>query len=214
MCQSWRIASQKCENSKFGSIGPQRLKHCFKLARLRKTGEENWIRPDSKTQVTALHKVEEGAVVPLRIHTVVVSVQHSDDISNEDMREKILEKVSLFFKYRISVSITHTVIDYYKIYFEVLSTVICFLFFSFLSSNAKLLRNRKKNVRFDKQCYLGKRKHFFHVIFFDIPSHRHLYGFLLSQKSDHTNGGDCTNGDQTNDSGKYRFLIFILLQNR
>merc|ERR1712227_56885 len=63
------------------------------LARLRKTEEEAWIRPDSKTQVTALHKIVNGAVVPVRVHTVVVSVQHSDDISNESMREKILEKV-------------------------------------------------------------------------------------------------------------------------
>ena len=81
----------------------------------------------------------------------------------------------------------------------------------FLSSNAKLLRNRKKNVRFDKQCLnfwllpwrnksiFREKKAFFPCDFFYIPSHRHLYGFLLSQKNDHTNGGDHINGDHTND---------------
>jgi len=63
------------------------------MARLRKSGEEPWIRPDSKTQVTAVHKLVRGAVVPLRVHTVVISVQHSDDITNADMRKILMNKV-------------------------------------------------------------------------------------------------------------------------
>jgi len=64
-----------------------------RMAELRKSGEEKWLRPDSKTQVTAVHQIVGGAIVPLRVHTVVISVQHSDDISNEDMRAILKEKV-------------------------------------------------------------------------------------------------------------------------
>merc|ERR1711990_1163738 len=64
-----------------------------RMAELRKSGEEKWIRPDSKTQVTAEHQIVGGAIVPKRVHTVVISVQHSDDITNEDMREQLKEKV-------------------------------------------------------------------------------------------------------------------------
>ena len=66
------------------------------MAALRKSGEESWIRPDSKTQVTAEHKLVNGAVVPIRIHTIVISVQHSDDITNENMRKILMEKVEPF----------------------------------------------------------------------------------------------------------------------
>merc|ERR1712227_103405 len=64
-----------------------------KMAELRKSGEEAWIRPDSKTQVTAEHKVVGGAIVPTRIHTIVISVQHADTITNEEMRQILKEKV-------------------------------------------------------------------------------------------------------------------------
>lgn len=67
------------------------------MAELRKSGEEKWLRPDSKTQVTAEHQIVGGAIVPVRVHTVVISVQHSDDISNEDMRAILREKVLLSF---------------------------------------------------------------------------------------------------------------------
>ena len=67
------------------------------MAELRKSGEEKWLRPDSKTQVTAEHQIVGGAIVPVRVHTVVISVQHSDDISNEDMRAILREKVLLLF---------------------------------------------------------------------------------------------------------------------
>lgn len=64
-----------------------------KMAELRKSGEEKWIRPDSKTQVTAEHRIVGGAIVPLRIHTIVISVQHADSITNEEMRDILREKV-------------------------------------------------------------------------------------------------------------------------
>merc|ERR1711970_202808 len=64
-----------------------------KMAELRKSGEEKWIRPDSKTQVTAEHQIVGGAIVPIRIHTIVISVQHADSITNEEMRKILKEKV-------------------------------------------------------------------------------------------------------------------------
>merc|ERR1739847_102403 len=35
----------------------------------------------------------QGACVPISVHTIVISVQHSDDITNEDMRKSLKEKV-------------------------------------------------------------------------------------------------------------------------
>lgn len=39
------------------------------------------------------YKQDGGAVIPVRIHTIVISVQHDEDISLEDMRRALLEKV-------------------------------------------------------------------------------------------------------------------------
>ncbi|KAH3861227.1 S-adenosylmethionine synthase-like [Dreissena polymorpha] len=66
-----------------------------KIAQLRRSGEMAWARPDSKTQVTAEYKYEDGACVPLRVHTVVISVQHSPDITVEQLRKELMEKVVL-----------------------------------------------------------------------------------------------------------------------
>lgn len=59
----------------------------------RKNGEMAWLRPDSKTQVTAEHIIKDGAVVPVRVHTVVISVQHDDNITNDEMRKQLREKI-------------------------------------------------------------------------------------------------------------------------
>merc|ERR1712142_1252380 len=48
-----------------------------KIAELRRNGGMAWARPDSKTQVTCQYRMEKGACVPVRVHTVVISVQHS-----------------------------------------------------------------------------------------------------------------------------------------
>lgn len=63
------------------------------LAVARRSGALPWLRPDSKTQVTVEYKKDGGATIPLRVDTVVVSTQHSEDISTVDLREAILEKV-------------------------------------------------------------------------------------------------------------------------
>ncbi len=59
------------------------------LARLRKVGEAPFIRPDSKSQVT----VEYVDGKPARVSTVVISTQHSDDISLEKLASFVIESV-------------------------------------------------------------------------------------------------------------------------
>lgn len=59
----------------------------------RRNGSLPWLRPDTKTQVTIQYKKDGGATIPVRVDTVVVSAQHSDDISTEDLRKEILEKI-------------------------------------------------------------------------------------------------------------------------
>jgi S-adenosylmethionine synthetase len=44
-------------------------------------------------QVTCQYRLENGACVPLRVHTVVISIQHSEDVSLEDLRHDLMEKV-------------------------------------------------------------------------------------------------------------------------
>merc|ERR1712037_514021 len=64
-----------------------------KLSDLRRDGTLWWARPDTKTQVTCDYKFENGACVPTRVHTVVVSTQHSEKVTLPALREDVLEKV-------------------------------------------------------------------------------------------------------------------------
>ena len=59
----------------------------------RRDGSLPWLRPDTKTQVTIEYKHDNGAVVPVRVHTVVVSCQHAPEITTEELRKVVLEKV-------------------------------------------------------------------------------------------------------------------------
>ena len=60
-----------------------------KLTDVRKSGELPYLQPDGKTQVTV--EYEDG--VPLRVDAVVVSSQHSADVSLETLRDDLLQKV-------------------------------------------------------------------------------------------------------------------------
>merc|ERR1711981_39013 len=64
-----------------------------KMTEHRKDGTMGWLRADSKTQVTIEHKIDNGAVIPVRVHTVVISVQHSEDVTNEQMRKALKEDI-------------------------------------------------------------------------------------------------------------------------
>ena len=60
-----------------------------RLAKLRKDGTLPWLRPDGKSQVT----VEYSHGKPRRIDTVLVSTQHSPDMSQADIHEQVMEHV-------------------------------------------------------------------------------------------------------------------------
>ncbi|BGP53147.1 hypothetical protein JCM8202_004718 [Rhodotorula sphaerocarpa] len=65
-----------------------------KMADLRRSGELGWLRPDSKTQVTVEYeKKANGAFKPLRVDTVVISTQHAEEISTEDLQKELMDKV-------------------------------------------------------------------------------------------------------------------------
>jgi len=64
-----------------------------KLTEVRKNGVCPWVRPDGKTQVTCEYVLEDGVPVPQRVHTVVISTQHSEDVTNEKISEDLMEHV-------------------------------------------------------------------------------------------------------------------------
>ena len=60
-----------------------------RLAEARKGNELDFLRPDGKSQVT----IEYEGKRPVRASAIVVSTQHSPDVSNRDLREAIIERV-------------------------------------------------------------------------------------------------------------------------
>jgi len=64
-----------------------------KLAELRYSGILPWLRPDSKAQVTCEYDYVKGFLTPIRVHTVVISAQHEEDMDLESMREQLMEHV-------------------------------------------------------------------------------------------------------------------------
>jgi len=66
-----------------------------RLSQLRNEGDViTWLRPDAKTQVTVDYiQNEDGSIVPKRVHTVVVSTQHDETVTNDELRSKIKELV-------------------------------------------------------------------------------------------------------------------------
>ncbi|KAF2664651.1 methionine adenosyltransferase [Microthyrium microscopicum] len=63
------------------------------MSAARRDGSLPWLRPDTKTQVTIEYEHDNGAVVPKTVNTVVISAQHSEDITTEELRKEILEKI-------------------------------------------------------------------------------------------------------------------------
>jgi len=44
-----------------------------------------WLGPDAKTQVTVEYKNDNGKLAPIRVHTVLISAQHKEEITNEEI---------------------------------------------------------------------------------------------------------------------------------
>jgi len=80
-----------CDETKELMPLPIHLSHRLveRQALVRKNGKLPWLRPDAKSQVTVEYKDK----VPTRIDTVVLSTQHSPDISLEDLREAVIEEI-------------------------------------------------------------------------------------------------------------------------
>jgi S-adenosylmethionine synthetase len=70
---------------------PIQLAHMLarRLSEVRKSGELPYLRPDGKSQVTVEYR--DGR--PFRLEAVVISSQHADDVTNEQLRAEIQEKV-------------------------------------------------------------------------------------------------------------------------
>lgn len=70
---------------------PITLAHAItkRLTDVRKSGELEWLRPDGKAQVT----VEYIDDVPERVDTIVVSCQHSENVSMDELEAEIIDKV-------------------------------------------------------------------------------------------------------------------------
>ncbi|XP_019372696.1 PREDICTED: S-adenosylmethionine synthase-like isoform X2 [Gavialis gangeticus] len=64
-----------------------------KIKAMERSGTWPWVRPDGKTQVTMEYKENNGAVEPVRVHTVVISVHHAPDVSLQQIRNELMEKV-------------------------------------------------------------------------------------------------------------------------
>ncbi|KIY73238.1 methionine adenosyltransferase [Cylindrobasidium torrendii FP15055 ss-10] len=63
------------------------------MAAARRSGLLPWLRPDTKTQVTVEYKKDGGATIPLRVDTIVISAQHSEDVTLAQLQKDLLEKV-------------------------------------------------------------------------------------------------------------------------
>jgi len=60
-----------------------------RLSEVRKSGELPYLRPDGKSQVTVEYR--DGR--PFRVDAVVISSQHADDVTNEQLRSEIQKQV-------------------------------------------------------------------------------------------------------------------------
>ena len=60
-----------------------------KLSEVRKSNELSWVRPDGKSQVSVLYEENK----PKKIETIVISTQHAPEISNDEIRTAMIEKI-------------------------------------------------------------------------------------------------------------------------
>ena len=64
-----------------------------RLTQLRKNNTFKWALPDAKSQVTVEYEDLDGELKPKRVHTVLISTQHKDNISNTKIKSDIIKHV-------------------------------------------------------------------------------------------------------------------------
>jgi len=64
-----------------------------RLTDVRKEGILKWVRPDGKTQVTVVYKNINGKMVPQRVHTILISTQHEDGVTNKQIYDDLIKYV-------------------------------------------------------------------------------------------------------------------------
>ena len=64
-------------------------KICWRASELRQSGEIGWLRPDGKAQVTIEYENDK----PVRVHTVVASMQHDPNVTPKQIEKDLIEKV-------------------------------------------------------------------------------------------------------------------------
>ncbi|CAL5985187.1 S-adenosylmethionine_synthetase [Hexamita inflata] len=71
-------------------------KLAFNLSQARKNNSLSFLRPDGKTQITMkYHEDSTGKLYPISIDTIILSTQHDENITNEDLRDQLFHKVVL-----------------------------------------------------------------------------------------------------------------------
>ncbi len=63
----------------------QKLRECYDSKSIA------WLQPDAKTQVTMQYQGINGKITPLRVHTIVVSTQHNEGVTHEEIETQIKE---------------------------------------------------------------------------------------------------------------------------
>jgi len=67
---------------------------CEVMAIKRKNGEIPWLRPDCKSQVIVEYKKEDkGMLKPIRVYNILISTQHSPEVSNETINQVLTDEV-------------------------------------------------------------------------------------------------------------------------
>jgi S-adenosylmethionine synthetase len=65
----------------------------YKLTVVRKDKTLRWVRPDGKTQVVIEYLKENGRMIPQHIHSILISTQHDETVTNEQIRQDLIDQV-------------------------------------------------------------------------------------------------------------------------
>jgi hypothetical protein len=83
-----------------------------RLTEVRNRGILRWVRPDGKTQVTIEYRRVNGRMIPLRVHTIVISTQHDETVTNDqihkDLKEHVIDYVSAICPPRCATRVPST----------------------------------------------------------------------------------------------------------